>query len=91
MAYEPNNNSGSLFRNDEVKSDKHPTHSGSALVDGKEYWISAWVKDGKKGKFFSMAFKPKDGGRRQTEPVERGGSYAEDLGDEIPFLPERRG
>lgn len=53
-------NTGVLFRNDKQTTDKHPTHTGSINIDGVEYWLSAWVKEGAKGKFFSLAVKPKE-------------------------------
>jgi len=54
------NNRGALFRNDRATSDKHPTHTGKLNVDGRDYYINAWVKEGKKGKFFSLSVKPMD-------------------------------
>ena len=61
MAYEQKDNSGSLFRNERKEKDNHPDHTGTALIDGREYYISAWAKAKKDGgKFFSIAFKPKD-------------------------------
>ena len=55
-----NTNSGALFRNDRKTNDRQPTHTGTLNVEGKEYWISAWVKEGKKGKFFSLDLSPKE-------------------------------
>lgn len=55
-----NTNRGALFRNDKAASDKHPTHTGKINVDGRDYYLNAWVKDGKKGKFFSLSVKPMD-------------------------------
>lgn len=95
MSRERLDNSGALFRNDRKEKDTHPTHTGQALIDGREYWISAWVKEGQNGRFFSLAFKPKDGGRtdaprQQTyadaKPRTGPGFLAEELDDsEIPF------
>lgn len=53
-------NSGTLSRNDRKQKPSHPDHRGSCVIDGKEYWISAWVKEGPNGRFFSLAFQPKD-------------------------------
>jgi hypothetical protein len=67
MAYEPRENSGSLFRNEKKEKDNQPSHTGTALIDGRVYQISAWVKTGKNdSKFFSLAFKPKDDAPRQS-------------------------
>ena len=66
MAYEQRENSGSIFKNDDKKSDNHPDATGSALIGGVEYWISGWWKasEGKKP-FFSLSFTPKN--EQQTE------------------------
>lgn len=53
--YEHKNNSGSLFKNTEKKSDNHPDYSGSLNIEGVTYRIAAWAKDGAKGKFLSIA------------------------------------
>lgn len=75
-------NTGTLFKNDtEGKSDKFPPYGGTINVDGTEYWVSAWVKDGKKGKFFSLAIKPKE--ERQSREREPAPSFEED--STIPF------
>lgn len=52
-------NSGILFRNTHGKSDKSPSHVGSLTIGGVEYDLAAWVKDGQKGKFFSLKVTPK--------------------------------
>ena len=78
-----NTNSGTLFKNDtEGKSESFPPYGGSLDVNGEQFWISAWVKEGKSGsKFFSLAIKPKETsvGRKLTPPKE------EPLDDDIPF------
>lgn len=53
-------NSGSFFPNQRKQSEKHPDYNGSALIGGVEYWVSAWVKQGQRGKWVSLSFTPKD-------------------------------
>ena len=72
--------SGILFRNDRKEKKEHPDYNGSATIENAEYWVSCWIKEGAKGKFFSLAFKPKEA--RQDKPKT---SIREDLDDEIPF------
>lgn len=60
MPYEQRDLSGSLFKNDRNEKETHADYKGSCLIDGHEYWIDSWVKEGKKGKFMSLAFKRKD-------------------------------
>jgi hypothetical protein len=70
-------NSGALFKADAAKkreNPKRPDYEGSAEVDGVDYWISAWLKEGKSGKFMSLAFKPKEQRKSNREP-----------GDDVPW------
>ena len=55
MAYQPKEGSGNLFKNNRKTSESHPDYTGSIMVNGKEHWLSAWVKEGKNGKFFSVS------------------------------------
>lgn len=60
---EQRDNSGILFVNDRKEKDSHPDRTGTAMIDGVEYYVSAWTKQGKKGPFLSLAFKPKNEGQ----------------------------
>jgi hypothetical protein len=82
VAYELKDNSGSLFRNEKREKDTHPHATGTVMVGGVEYWISAWTKDSAKGKFQSLAFKPKE---PPAAPKPQTTSFAEDLDDDLPF------
>ena len=55
MAYIPKEGSGSLFKNDRKATETHPDYTGSIMVNGREHYLSAWVKEGAKGKFFSVS------------------------------------
>ena len=56
-----NTNRGVLFKNDRKQSNNHPDYKGNLNVDGKEYWLDAWVKESKAGnKFFSVSINPKE-------------------------------
>ena len=71
MPFEHKPDTGSLFKNDDRTSEKHPNAKGSALIDGVEYWIAAWTNDGKGGKYQSLKFSKKEANR--TPRAEYGG------------------
>lgn len=82
---EQRDNSGTLGKNQRREKDSHPTHSGQCVIDGKPFWISAWVKDGRDGsKFFSLAFKPKMAQEQRGAPANPPAQTAE-FYDDIPF------
>mgnify|MGYP001497718843 CR=1 FL=1 len=73
-------NSGLLGKNERKTQDNHPGYTGRCMIAGKLYWISGWVKDGARGKFFSLAFKPREA---QPAPAPTDDQPEED--SEIPF------
>jgi uncharacterized protein (DUF736 family) len=45
MAYEMRAGQGSLFKNNQKTTDKHPTLKGKVMLpNGEVRWISAWTK-----------------------------------------------
>lgn len=53
---------GALFQNDRKDSERWPDYKGGITINGVEYWLSAWWKEGTQGrpKFLSLSAKPKD-------------------------------
>lgn len=82
MAFEQRENSGALFKNDKGDNPARPDYRGEALIDGVSYEMSAWIKNGKKGKFMSVSFKVKDGETTKTKTPPSG---AVDFEQDIPF------
>ena len=79
---EQRNNSGVLFKSDKIENERSPQYKGNITVDGKNYWISAWVKEGKSGKFMGLAVSPKE--EYKAKPSERSKATNFDS-DEMPF------
>jgi hypothetical protein len=88
MEYD-NTNKGSLFKNDRKEQDTHADYNGSINIEGKEYWLNAWVKESKKDgkKFFGLSAKSKDQGATKTPAKDKSApARAKDSdGDDIPF------
>jgi hypothetical protein len=83
MAFEQRENSGSLFKNERKERDTHADYTGTCLIGGVEYYMNAWLKEGKKGKFFSFSFKPKgETGKRAVEEAKKplAGHWIDDPG-----------
>ena len=81
MAFKMKDMSGSLFRNEKKEKDTHPNATGSCLIDGVEYWGSAWTNEGAKGKWQSLAFTSKDEKKAAPEKT----PTVADLEEDLPF------
>lgn len=93
MAYEQKDNSGTLFKNDRKERDAHADYQGTIIVAGVEYWLNAWVKDGQRGKFFSLSVRPKEAKEERaapTRPTKPQTRHPADPSDDIPFMHEWR-
>jgi hypothetical protein len=73
-------NSGVLFKNDKKDNERAPEYKGNIMVDGNEYWISAWIKEGKTGKFMGLAVSPRDAQPPANKPMPKNLDN-----DSIPF------
>jgi hypothetical protein len=60
VTFEQKPNGGSLFRNKSKKDAKSPEYGGSAVVNGVEYKISAWVNETGNGeRYMRLSFSEK--------------------------------
>lgn len=83
-------NSGILSRDKNRKSDKHPEYTGSAEVDGVEYWMNAYINEGEHGKYFKISFKKKEprqsgGGGKSQGSSQRPSQREPGDEDDTPF------
>jgi hypothetical protein len=81
LAYD-NTNRWTLNKNDRKEKDTHPDYKGAINVDGVDYWLDGWVKDGANGKFISGSLKLKEA---RQQPA-GGSGFDVDLDDsDVPF------
>jgi len=80
MVYD-NTNKGVLFNNNRKEMEKQPDYNGSLNVEGKEYWLSGWKKEGKKCTFISLAITLKEDNFKKEYKQE----VKQEQGEEIPF------
>ena len=84
MSFEQKDNSAAIFRNDKGDNPKRPDYTGNGMVNGEAVRISAWIREGRNGKFLSLSFdKPKQkDAPKEKIPTQR---HVDDFDDAVPF------
>lgn len=85
MTQYDNTDRGVLFKNDRKEQDSHPDYRGSINVGGQELWLSAWIKEGQKGKFMSLSVKPKED--KKPQPQQAKSQQAPNFPDDEETIP----
>lgn len=100
MTYEQRDNSGRLFKVEEDKKrDRGPDYSGTAMINGAEYYMDAWIKTAESGrKWMSFSFKQKQQRDTRTHAEQKRAPMARDdaararqtrapesFSDDVPF------
>jgi hypothetical protein len=85
MSNYDNTNKGALFTNDQKGNEKAPNYKGKLNVNGKEYEIAGWVRQGKSGSFLSLTVsEPYQKSTLTDAPKQTTYSKPKDTGD-LPF------
>jgi hypothetical protein len=91
MAYEHKPGTFSLFKNDKGDNPKRPDYTGEGVdIDGKPIKVSAWLKEGKNGKFMSCTLQHKTRGEAPVASAKTARDLS-DMDSDIPFAPIGRG
>ena len=86
--FELKEGAGNLFKNTKKEAETHADYQGTIKIGGNEYYLNAWVKEGKNGKFFSLSAKvktPKPSEAKQEKPVIDPKDPFGGFDDQIPF------
>ena len=76
-------NTGALFKQDKQGNENWSDYQGSLNVEGKEYWLNAWIKTSKKGqKFMSVTVRTKDRAREESKPEPERDDFVD---NDLPF------
>lgn len=87
-----NDNTGVLFKNEKKREGKHDAdYQGNITIDGRDYWLNAWINTSKDGtkKYMALKARIKDGTKSTVEEIvnetKKQFPSAKILNDEIPF------
>jgi len=80
MAQYDNTNTFALFKNDKGDNPKRPDYRGKLNVDGIEFTLSGWVREGANGKFISGSVAIAEAkGEARSKPAVEGAD------EDVPF------
>ena len=76
---------GALFKNDRKEKPGHPDYRGDATINGKKFWVSAWIRTSEKNgqKYMSLAFREAE--EQKPKPAASRASFDQPIDDAIPF------
>jgi hypothetical protein len=76
-----NTNRGALFKNERKEQPTHSDYNGTINVDGKEFYLNAWLKESQAGKaYMSLSVKAKDAAKSNGLPAS-----PEISAEDVPF------
>jgi len=77
--------SGSIFKNDNREKDTQPHGKGDCLIDGVEYWVSAWTNTAQSNgaRYQSLKFTRKD--EAHEKGIASVKQVTDIVEDDIPF------
>lgn len=79
------NMKGYLGSNKNPQNEKSPSHKGKCTIDGKDYWISAWINKGDDGsRYFGLKFQEVENQSNSDDstPTMANG---QNIDDDVPF------
>ena len=86
MAYEQKPGEFALFKNDKGDNERRPDYTGDGIaLDGSKIKVSAWIKQGAKGKFMSCRFQPMTRGEPAPAAAQTARQVPGEDIDDIPF------
>lgn len=86
MSYD-NDNKGAIWKNQKREKESHPHFTGSAMINGIEYWVSAWKRgddSAEKAPALKFSFQQKERETKQPAAHKNMVELSFD-DDEIPF------
>lgn len=65
-----NDNKGALFKNEKKREGKKDAdYNGSITIEGKDYWLNAWLNESKDGKKYMGLKAQLKGEKTKEEPL----------------------